>query len=79
MRGEVHLVQLDPTDDRRRDSGDATFSLCLQTMSISAAVGVRRARSTSDGDRERLVKRLGTLPSASFSAVLSGLQEMFAE
>jgi mRNA interferase MazF len=30
-------------------------------------------------DRERLVKRLGTLPAAALSAVLGGLQEMFAE
>ena len=30
-------------------------------------------------DRERLVKRLGVLPSAALSEVLGGLQEMFAE
>ena len=30
-------------------------------------------------DRERLVKRLGTLPTATMVAVLSVLQEMFAE
>ena len=30
-------------------------------------------------DRERLVKRLGALPAKTVSAVLSGLQEMFAE
>lgn len=30
-------------------------------------------------DRERLVKRLGTLSPKTMSAVLSGLQEMFAE
>jgi mRNA interferase MazF len=30
-------------------------------------------------DRERLVKRLGTLPAATLAGVLGGLQEMFAE
>jgi mRNA interferase MazF len=30
-------------------------------------------------DRERLVKRLGALPSATLSEVLGSLQEMFAE
>jgi mRNA interferase MazF len=30
-------------------------------------------------DRERLVKRLGALSSMTLSAVLDGLQEMFAE
>jgi hypothetical protein len=30
-------------------------------------------------DRERLVKRVGTLPVETMIAVLAGLQEMFAE
>jgi mRNA-degrading endonuclease toxin of MazEF toxin-antitoxin module len=65
MRGEVHLVQFDPTS-----GSESRF------QQRSGFVVLDQLRTV---ERERLVTRLGALSSTTLSEVLGGLQEMFAE
>ena len=103
-RGEVHLVQLDPTIGSEiqksrpcvvvsPDELNAHFRTVIVAPMTTAGraypwrikcrfqqrsgfVVLDQLRTV---DRERLVKRLGALSSATLTEVLGGLQEMFAE
>lgn len=104
MRGEVHLVRLDPTrgSEIRKTRPCVVVSpdelnTHLRTLVVAPMTTAGRAYpwrircrfQNRSGyvvldqlrtvDRERLVKRLGMLTSATMAEVLGGLQEMFAE
>jgi len=104
MRGEVHLVQLDPTIGSEIQKtrpcvvvSPDELNAHLRTVIVAPMTTGGRAypwrikcrfqqRSgfvvldqLRTVDRERLVKRLGALPSTTLSEVLGGLEEMFAE
>jgi mRNA interferase MazF len=104
LRGEVHLVRLDPTlgseiqktrpcvivspdelNEHLRTvviapmttSGHAyPWRIRCRFQKRSGYVVLDQIRTV---DRERLVKRLGALTTATISEVLGGLREMFAE
>ena len=104
LRGEVHLVRLDPTlgseiqktrpcvivspdelNEHLRTvviapmttSGHAyPWRIRCRFQKRSGYVVLDQIRTV---DRERLVKRLGALTTATLSEVLGGLREMFAE
>jgi mRNA interferase MazF len=103
-RGEVHLVQLDPTIGSEIQKtrpcvvvSPDELNAHLRTVIVAPMTTGGRAypwrvrcrfqqRSgfvvldqLRTVDRERLVKRLGALSSATLIEVLGGLQEMFAE
>jgi mRNA interferase MazF len=104
MRGDVHLVRLDPTlgseiqktrpcvivspDElnahlRTVIVAPMTTAGRLYPWRVKCRFQQRSGYIVLDQlrtiDRERFVKRLGALPSETIAAVLSGLQEMFAE
>ncbi len=104
LRGEVHLVRLDPTlgseirktrpclivspDELNRHLRTAIIApmttrgqaypwrVACRFKRRSGFVALDQLRTV---DTERLVKRLGRLPPETLTAVLRGLQEMFAE
>jgi mRNA interferase MazF len=104
LRGEVHLVRLDPTlgSEIRKTRPCVIVSPDELNLHLRTAVAApmttgghaypwripcrfqRRAGFVAldqlrTVDRERLLKRLGRLPPTAVTAVLAGLQEMFAE
>jgi len=65
---------------RSRDQEDAPVRCGLSVsscLSLPWHPGIRRARSDRTVDRERLVRRLGSLSEPEFTAVLRVLREMF--
>ena len=104
LRGDVHLVRLDPTlgSEIRKTRPCLVVSpdelnLHLQTVIVAPLTTGGHAYPWRVGcrfqgksgfvvldqlrtvDSERLVKRLGRLPSSTATTVLAVLQEMFAE
>ena len=104
IRGDVHLVRLDPTLGSEIQKtrpcvivSPDELNAHLRTVIVAPLTTGGRAypwrircrfqqRSgyvvldqLRTVDRERLVKRLGTLPDQAMAQVLDGLQEMFAE
>lgn len=104
VRGEVHLVRLDPTLGSEIQKtrpcvivSPDELNAHLRTVIVAPMTTGGRAypwrircrfqnRSgyvvldqVRTVDRERLVKRLGTIPGTTLSELLGGLQEMFAQ
>jgi mRNA interferase MazF len=104
LRGEVHLVRLDPTlgseIQKTRpcvivspdELNEHLRTIVIAPMTTSGHAYPWRIRCRFQKrsgyvvldqirtvDRERLVKRLGALTTATLSEVLGGLREMFAE
>jgi mRNA interferase MazF len=104
LRGEVHLVRLDPTlgseIQKTRpcvivspdELNEHLRTVVIAPMTTSGRAYPWRIRCRFQKrsgyivldqirtvDRERLVKRLGALTTATLSEVLGGLREMFAE